>query len=176
MPTFAPLLIAEEPREGPFGPSTDKESEYDTDVAATDASVEHDPDVDGLHVEKDATMATTKKNGDVLTTSAAVSFGQGTSIAAAWSRNDMPAAPTKEHEYFYAEVDQSYGDGSIGVYWKQGETTDSGGMDVEGTLWGIGIGHSIGGGAHAYAGFRHIEEDGAEDINLYLAGMRVTFN
>ena len=49
---------------------------------------------------------------------------------------------------------------------------------MEGTLWGIGIGHSIGGGggATAYAGFRRIEEDNEDDLNLYLAGMRVTFN
>ena len=53
---------------------------------------------------------------------------------------------------------------------------------MEGTLWGIGIGigigigHSIGGGVTAYAGFRCIEEDNEDDLNLYLAGMRVTFN
>ena len=116
-------------------------------------------------------------DGKVLTTSAAVSFGQGTAIAAAWSKDDMPNVANKEHEYFYAEADHSYGDGSVGVYWKRGETSDSGpGADVEGTLWGIGLGHNIGGGATAYAGFRHIEEDDKEDINLYLAGMRVTFN
>ena len=50
------------------------------------------------------------------------------------------------------------------------------GADVKGTLWGIGIGIGIGGGATAYAGFRRIEEDNKDDINLYLAGMRVTFN
>ena len=116
-------------------------------------------------------------DGKVLTTSAAVSFGQGTAIAAAWSKDDMPNEATKEHEYFYAEVDHSYGDGSVGVYWKQGETSDSGpGADVEGTLWGIGLGHNIGGGATAYAGFRHMEEDNEEDANLYVAGLRVTFN
>ena len=115
-------------------------------------------------------------DGKVLTTSAAVSFGQGTAIAAAWSKDDMPNEATKEHEYFYAEVDHSYGDGSVGVYWKQGETSDSAAADVEGTLWGIGLGHNIGGGATAYAGFRHMEEDNEEDINLYVAGLRVTFN
>ena len=112
----------------------------------------------------------TEKDGDVLTTSAAVNFGQGTSLGVAWSRDDMPGA-SNEHEYTYLSVDQSYGDGSVGAYWKQGET----GAD-EGTLWGIGWGHAIGGGATAYAGFRHIEADGEKDLNLYLAGMRVTFN
>ena len=43
---------------------------------------------------------------------------------------------------------------------------------MEGTLWGVGLGHSIGGGVTAYAGYRNIEED----ISLILAGMRVTFN
>ena len=119
-----------------------------------------------------------KESGDIFTTSAAVNFGQGTTVGAAWSRDDKPSSATQEHEYFYAMVDHSYGDGSVGVYWKQGETSDSaaGKADVEGTLWGIGMGHSIGGGATAYAGFRHIESDNAEDINLYVAGMRVTFN
>ena len=111
------------------------------------------------------------KAGDVLTTSAAVSFGQGTSIAAAWSRDDVPQSATTEHEYLYAEIDQSYGDGSVGVYWKQGERGN-----VEGTLWGVGLGHGIGGGATVYAGFRHMEQDNQEDANLYLTGMRVTFN
>ena len=149
-------------------------AEFDTDVAAKPASVDHD--AAGNHMIVPATPATTKKAGDVLTTSAAVNFGQGTTLAAAWSRDDMPSEATKEHEYTYLSVDQSYGDGSVGVYWKQGETSDSAGTNVEGTLWGIGIGHSIGGGATAYAGFRRIEEDSKDDINLYLAGMRVTFN
>ena len=119
-----------------------------------------------------------EKKGDIFTTSAGVSFGQGTSIGGAWSRNDMPNSPTAEKEYYYLAVDQSYGDGSVGVYWKQAETSDSHPMndDVEGTLWGIGWGHTIGSGVSAYAGFRHIEEDKKQDINLYLAGMRVTFN
>ena len=135
-------------------------------------------DGDLYRVTVEGTPATTEKAGDVLTTSAAVSFGQGTSVGAAWSRNDMPNHPTKEHEYTFLAVDHSYGDGSIGVYWKRGETSDStpGNADVEGTLWGVGLGHSIGGGATAYAGFRRIEEDNKDDINLYLAGMRVTFN
>ena len=115
--------------------------------------------------------------GDVFTTSGAIDFGQGTSIGAAWSQNDMPASATKEHEYFYAMVDHTYGDGSVGVYWKRGETSDSGpGADVEGTLWGIGMGHSIGSGLTTYAGFRRIEEDNKEDVNLYIAGMLVSFN
>ena len=136
----------------------------------------HDTDDEGVITH--TTTSTPTKKGDVLTTSAAVSFGQGTAIAAAWSRDDKPASSTQEHEYFYAEVDHSYGDGSVGVYWKRGETSDSaaGKPDVEGTLWGIGMGHNIGGGATAYAGFRRIEEDDKEDINLYLAGLRVTFN
>ena len=130
------------------------------------------------HVTTPGKDATTKASGDILTASGAVSFGQGTSVGAAWSKNEMPAEATKEHEYFYATVDHSYGDGSVGVYWKRGETSDSaaGKPDVEGTLWGIGMGHNIGGGATAYAGFRRIEEDDKEDINLYLAGLRVTFN
>ena len=107
--------------------------------------------------------------GDITTMSGAVSFGQGTSVAAAWSQQDTG----DEIEYKYMELDHSYGDGSIGVYYKTGE---SGATDVDGSLWGIGIGHSLGGGAHAYAGYRQISEDGMKDIDLLIAGMRVTFN
>ena len=63
------------------------------------------------------------------------------------------------------KLDHSYGDGSIGVYYKTGEYGATDGMKktgVEGSLWGIGIGHSLGGGAHAYAGYRQISEDGHE--------------
>ena len=137
-------------------------------------------------------MASEKPAGDVTTASAAVSFGQGTSVAVAWSKDD-----TKDHEYQYGELDHSYGDGSIGVYYKTGEMNKAGkdslmwtvtdaaaaytvkkgaNMNHEGSLWGIGIGHSLGGGATAYAGYRQISEDGMKDIDLLLAGMRVTFN
>ena len=141
-------------------------------VAAKPASFSPDHNDEGEHVETPAMPATTKteKDGDVLTTSAAVNFGQGTTVGVAWSKDEMPGS-TDEHEYTYLMVDQSYGDGSVGAYWKQGEVGNK-----EGTLWGVGLGHSIGGGATAYAGFRHVEEDGKDDLNLYLAGMRVTFN
>ena len=69
------------------------------------------------------------------------------------------------------ELDHSYGDGSIGVYYKRGEDDDT-----EGSLWGIGVGHNLGGGATAYAGYRQMSEDGMEDVDLVVVGMRVTFN
>ena len=102
---------------------------------------------------------------DTLTVSGAFSVGS-TSVAAAWSQVD-----STDHEYLYLKVDQSYGDGSIGAYYKRGEMGA-----VEGSLWGMGVGHSVGGGATAYAGFRFIEADGDEDASLFVAGMRVTFN
>ena len=105
--------------------------------------------------------------GDVTTASASVAFGQGTSVSGAWSQDN-----TANHEYQYVEVDHSYGDGSIGVYYKRGET-DGG---TEGSLIGIGVGHSLGGGATAYAGWRQMSEDGMDDVDLVVAGMRVTFN
>ena len=113
------------------------------------------------------TPAGTKPAGDITTASAAVSFGQGTSIALAWSQEGIG----DETEYTYVELDHSYGDGSIGVYWKGGENTGG-----DGSLWGVGVGHGLGGGATAYAGYRMMKEDGAEDVSLILAGLRVTFN
>ena len=118
------------------------------------------------------TAAGTKDVGDITTMSGAVSFGQGTSVAAAWSQQET----ADQVEYQYLKLDHSYGDGSVGVYFKTGEYGAGAKKGVDGSLWGIGIGHSLGGGAHAYAGYRQISEDGMKDIDLLLAGMRVTFN
>ena len=83
-----------------------------------------------------------------------------------------------DDEYVYMEIDHSYGDGSIGVYWKEGENVvKDGSRRQEGSLWGVGIGHNIGAGATAYAGYRVSELEGrADDHSIILAGMRVTFN
>ena len=112
-----------------------------------------------------------KKNGDTTITSAAVNFGQGTSIAASMGKRD-----SDDSKHTYMELDHSYGDGSIGVYWRNGET-GTGAAKKKGSLWGVGIGHHIGAGATAYAGYRQIKEDGVNDnTGIILAGMRVTFN
>jgi len=103
---------------------------------------------------------------EVTTASVGVGFGQGTTLALAWSQDDA-----NDHEYQYMKLDHSYGDGSIGVYYKRGETDMT-----EGSLWGIAVGHSLGGGATAYAGFRQMSEDNMEDVDLIVAGLRVTFN
>ena len=105
--------------------------------------------------------------GDITTASAAFAFGQGTSIAVAWSQEKTD----DETEYTYVELDHSYGDGSVGVYWKQGENNSA-----DGSLWGVGVGHNLGAGATAYAGYRMMKEDNKEDVGLIIAGMRVTFN
>jgi hypothetical protein len=137
--------------------------------------------------------AATKDAGDVTTASAAVSFGQGTSIALSWSQDDV-----RNTDYHYAKLDHNYGAGSVSAYYKQGErdmvspstlkwnglTGDAAGYDVvkgknmthEGSVWGLAIGHDLGSGAAAYAGYRRIQEDGMNDTDLLVAGMRVTFN
>ena len=103
---------------------------------------------------------------ETITASGAFSMGQGTSVAIAWSQQD-----TTDHEYQYVKLDHSYGDGSVAAYYKRGEKAG-----LEGALWGVGVGHGLGGGATAYAGFRFIDADNAEDMNLFVAGMLVTFN
>ena len=105
--------------------------------------------------------------GDVTTASAAFSFGQGTSVALAWSQDNL-----EDHEYQYIKLDHSYGDGSIAVYYKRGENADG----TEGSLVGIGLGHNLGNGATAYAGYRQMSEDNKDDVDLLVAGLRVTFN
>ena len=107
-----------------------------------------------------------EKRGDITTASAAFAFGQGTSVALAWSQNNA-----SDNEYQYVKLDHSYGDGSIGVYYKTGDTGDTGG-----SLVGVAVGHNMGGGATAYAGFRQMKEDNTDDVDLIVAGMRVTFN
>jgi predicted porin len=129
-------------------------------------------DEDLLSKHTPGTPAGTKDVGDITTMSGAVSFGQGTSVAAAWSQQDTG----DQVEYQYLKADHNYGDGSIGVYFKTGEYGAGKKKGVDGSLWGIGIGHNLGGGATAYAGYRQISEDGMKDIDLLLAGMRVTFN
>ena len=107
-----------------------------------------------------------KMSGDITTASLGVAFGQGTSVWAAWSQDD-----TGDDEYQYISVDHSYGDGSVGVFYKTAEKAG-----VDGSIRGVGFGHDIGGGATVYAGFRQHEEHGKEDVDVMLAGIRVTFN
>ena len=112
------------------------------------------------------TPASKTMSGDITTASLGVAFGQGTSVWTAWSQDD-----TGDDEYQYISVDHSYGDGSVGVFYKTAEKAG-----VDGSIRGVGFGHAIGGGATVYAGFRQHEEDGKEDVDVMLAGIRVTFN
>ena len=103
---------------------------------------------------------------DILAVSGAVKFPQGTAIAASWGENED--AGTKSQ---HVEIDHSYGAGSVGLAYRQGD--DNG---VEGSTWAVGIGHGLGNGATAFAGYRFIEGDDIEDVSAFFAGMRVTFN
>ena len=107
---------------------------------------------------------------DIIGASGAVKFGTGTAVAVAWANTDRGVG--EDNSYTYFEIDQSYGDGSIGAYYKTGENAG-----VDGNLWGVGLGHNIGGGATAYVGYRRVEDDAIDfkDHNLFVAGMRVTF-
>ena len=137
-----------------------------------------------------AKKATTKPAGDITTASAAVRFGQGSSVAVAWSKDDV-----ENDEYQFVNFDHSYGAGSVGIYFKWGEmdmpnpdtlkwdgageydvVKGSGSTNHEGSMWGVGVGHDIGSGATVFAGYAQISEDGMKDIDLLAAGMRVTFN
>ena len=116
--------------------------------------------------------------GDTLAASAALKF-QGTSFATAWGKARRGDSTPRDRTYIYGELDQSYGDGSVGVYFKKATSKGRGsnpGPDVEGSYWGVGWGHNIGGGATVYAGMRDVEQDNLPDSTMYVAGMRVTFN
>ena len=107
---------------------------------------------------------------EAVLASASVTVGH-TGVAVAWGSAENGDGSADDADYAYIKLDHSYGDGSVAVYYKQGD--DAG---VEGSLWGLAVGHSLGGGATVYAGYRFVESDNAEDLDLIVAGMRVTFN
>ena len=99
---------------------------------------------------------------------ASVTVGS-TGIAVNWTDGEDGHG---DNNSLYVKLDQSYGDGSVAVYYKQGER---GGR--EGDLWGVGVAHSLGGGATVYAGYRTVDDDDdMYDVDGFLAGLRVTFN
>ena len=109
---------------------------------------------------------------DILTFSGSVGFAQGTAVTVAWGKDDNIEVDDIKvgGDYAYLALDQTYGDGSVGAYYGRGNEGDD-----DGSLWGVGVGHNLGGGATAYAGFRSMD-DGKDDVTLVLVGMRVTFN
>ena len=90
-------------------------------------------------------------------------------VALAWSDGDEDNG--RNNESMFAKLDHTYGDGSVAVYYRRGEVAGD-----EGSLWGVGVAHSLGGGTTAYAGYRVIDNDGADEVDGVLAGVRVTFN
>ena len=180
--------IAATPAESaaPMADATRLTGSYDPDARgsgdnaiASNLYAEHVPTT----VNEVTTEASNKaeKMGDVVTVSGAVSFGP-VGVNAAWSKDKSPMR-NEDHETTFLGVDYSYGDGSIGLSWRQGEKgngIDDDGTSLgntDGTLWGVGWGHNIGPGVEAYAGYQHIEEDGVtDDVSIILAGMRVSFN
>jgi hypothetical protein len=103
---------------------------------------------------------------DVIIASGAVKFPQGTAIAASWGQND-DAGTESQH----IELDHSYGAGSIGVAYRQGEKNG-----IDGSTWAIGVGHGLGNGATAFVGYRFLDGDDINDLSAFFGGMRVTFN
>ena len=90
-------------------------------------------------------------------------------VALAWSDGDEDSG--RNNESMFAKLDHTYGDGSVAVYYRRGEKAGD-----EGSLWGVAVAHSLGGGTTAYAGYRVVDNDGADEVDGVLAGVRVTFN
>ena len=105
---------------------------------------------------------------EALIASGAVTVGT-VGVALAWHDGDENNG--KNNEAMYAKLDHTYGDGSVAVYYRRGEVAGD-----EGSLWGVGVAHSLGGGTTAYAGYRLVDNDGADEVDVVLAGVRVTFN
>ena len=125
---------------------------------------------------KAARVRETKK-GDMSIASAAVAFGQGTSVAVAWGKSGLDDPRTGDSQHTYFEVDHKYdGNSSVGVSWRRGEV-GKGALKRKGSSWGVGWGHDIGSGAAVYAGYQQIKEDKVkENVGVFNVGMRVTFN
>ena len=137
-------------------------------VDAVDAVPGTDPTPGTPGVAAVPAMMVPGKAGDITTASASVAFGQGTAVSVAWSQDNL-----KDHEYQYAKLDHSYGDGSVAVYYKTGEA--KGGVD--GSFWGVAVGHNVSDGLTAYAGYRQLtNDDPTPDVDLIVAGLRVSFN
>ena len=108
-------------------------------------------------------------SGNDLMASGSVTVGS-TGIAVAWNGGEDGSG--NDRDSMYVKLDQSYGDGSVAVYYKRGEISGS-----EGDMWGAAVAHSLGGGATAYAGYRVVDNDAdADKVDGFLAGLRVTFN
>ena len=104
--------------------------------------------------------------GDQTMASATVMLGQGSTLGAAWAQDHK-----NDNDYQFVGVSHTYGDGTVGVYYKRGQEDGT-----DGSLWGVGVGHELANSVEAYAGYRLMEEDGADDESVLLAGMRVKFN
>ena len=109
----------------------------------------------------------TKGNEDLIV-GGSVTVGS-TGVAASWTDGEDGNG---DNESLYLKLDQSYGDGTVAVYYKRGENSTG-----KGDQWGVGVAHGLGGGATAYAGYRIVDNDADYDkIEGLLAGLRVTFN
>ena len=163
-PGGQPILRYDSPEIGAASISTSVGNNEFWDVAASAAGSFGDSgyDVRIAHVAE----FDDGNDGDQTIASAMAHFPQGTTAAFAWAGNHRT-----DDSYRFVGVSQSYGDGAAGVYYKQGEMDGN-----EGSAWGVGLGQALGAGVHAFAGYRLLKEDGAEDESVLFAGMRVKFN
>ena len=106
---------------------------------------------------------------EVTTVAAAVSFGQGTHLNAAWLSADPDGGNSMEMSHF--GIGHNIGDTSIAATFTN---SDFGGG---GDSWGLGIGHALG-EVELYAGYKALEFDtmGAEDFGMFIVGSRIMFN
>lgn len=165
-PSRQPMLRYDTPAIGPASISASAGNNDFWDVAASVAGSFGDAGYDvriayvGEYVDDGADV------GDQTMASATVQLGQGSTVGVGWAQNHMT-----DDDYQFAGLGHSYGDGTAAVYYKRGEEGGTGG-----SAWGVGVGHDMGAGVQAYAGYRLMTADGAEDESVLLAGMRVKFN
>jgi predicted porin len=162
------LVTAKETVKEHFKDTTFTLQDADGTVIADDAALAAKEANELVYKHQAKKDATTEPAGDAIITSAAFAFGQGTSIAVGWGQEDV-----NDGENQFAALGHSYGAGSVAIYYARGEI---GATMTEGSHWGVAVGHDVGGGVDAYAGYRVMQEDHKEDVSLLLAGMRVKFN
>ena len=111
---------------------------------------------------------------DRLALGGAIQFPQGTSLQAAWGKDD---SGTKDLENRYVNVSHTWGNTSVALGYRNSDDSSTG---MEGQAIGLGVNQDFGTGVSVYAGFNNYSfdkpGDDLEDINAFHIGSLVKFN
>ena len=117
---------------------------------------------------------------DVLALSGGIKFANGTSVNAAWGKDEDGKNPMKtarqDFEDIYVNLSHSWGNMSVAIDYR---TSDDRNTDLEGRKIGLGTNYAVGEGVNVYAGFHNYSFDAPdmnfEDVNSFHIGTSVSF-